>query len=84
MARVTFQWKDYARGGKPGAMTDGNGVLALFLPACVTEGIRQNPLFWFSRESIPRAVSPALPAIARSTRGATSPFRNISVKIHLL
>ena len=42
----------------------GNGVLAPFLPARVTEGVRQNPVFWFPREPIPRALSPALPATA--------------------
>jgi hypothetical protein len=41
-----------------------NGVLAPFLPACVTEGLRQNPLFWLSRQSIPRALPPAMSGTA--------------------
>ena len=43
-----------------------DGVLAPrhFFSARVTEGVRQNPVFWFPREPIPRALSPALPATA--------------------
>jgi hypothetical protein len=42
----------------------GNGVLAPFLPTRVAEGVRQNPVFWFPRKPIPRALPPALPAAA--------------------
>jgi hypothetical protein len=42
----------------------GHGVLAPLLPARAAKRLRENPLFWFSRESIPRALPPALPATA--------------------
>ena len=33
----------------------GNGVLAPLLPARAAQGLRENPVFWFPREPIPRA-----------------------------
>ena len=44
--------------------SNGNGVFAPFLHACAAERIRQDPVFWLSRESIPCALPPALPATA--------------------
>ena len=42
----------------------GNRVLAPLLPTRAAEGFRQNPVFWFPREPISRALPPALPATA--------------------
>jgi len=54
----------------------GYRVLAPFLPACITEELRQNPVFWLPRESIPCTPSPALPATAGARSPASLHFGN--------
>jgi|SRR5215472_9916448 len=58
-----------------------NRVPSPLLLACVAQGIRQNPVFWVSRKSIPRALSLAQPR----TVGLQSPaiLRPLASSCHL-
>jgi hypothetical protein len=60
--RVTFRWKDYAHGGKPGKMTPGrHGVLTALLSARTPQGVRTHPSLRISRESHARFSFGAVP-----------------------
>jgi hypothetical protein len=61
----------------------GTEFLRRFFMHVLPKGFRQNPLFWFSRQSIPHALPPALPATTGERSPASLYFLRNSLKLAL-